>query len=57
MKGYLQPLSEDFVYSSPERPRAGSFRWVQREEPGAGGAKVRSKVRPMEVKHVIPPKH
>jgi hypothetical protein len=30
MKGYLQPLSEAFVYSSPERPAGGSFRWVPR---------------------------
>ncbi|MEJ2454506.1 MAG: hypothetical protein P8103_10150 [Candidatus Thiodiazotropha sp.] len=28
MKGYPQPLSEAFVYSSPERPVGGSFRWV-----------------------------
>jgi hypothetical protein len=29
MNGYPQPLSEAFVYSSPERPVAGSFRWVR----------------------------
>ncbi|MEJ2465044.1 MAG: hypothetical protein P8045_04985 [Candidatus Thiodiazotropha sp.] len=28
MKGYPQPLSEAFVYSSPEHPAAGSFRWI-----------------------------
>jgi hypothetical protein len=29
MKRYPQPLSEDFVYSSPERMPGGSFRWVR----------------------------
>lgn len=28
MKGYPLPLSEEFVYSSPEKPTGGSFRWV-----------------------------
>jgi hypothetical protein len=28
MKGYRLPLSEAFVYSSPEKPTSGSFRWV-----------------------------
>lgn len=28
MKGYRVPLSEAFVYSSPERPTGGSYRWV-----------------------------
>lgn len=28
MKGWRQPLSEAFVYSSPERPLRGSYRWV-----------------------------
>jgi hypothetical protein len=28
MKFYRQPLSEDFFYSSPERPTGNSFRWV-----------------------------
>ncbi|MCU7827571.1 MAG: hypothetical protein KZQ85_00745 [Candidatus Thiodiazotropha sp. (ex Myrtea sp. 'scaly one' KF741663)] len=28
MKTYRQPLSESFVYCSPERPVGGSFRWV-----------------------------
>ena len=31
MKGYPRPLSEAFVYGSPERPLAGSFRWVSQE--------------------------
>ena len=26
MKGYLQPLSEDFVYGSPECPLRGTYR-------------------------------
>lgn len=30
MKGYPLPLSEAFVYGSPERPIAGSYRWVRR---------------------------
>ncbi len=53
MKGRLQPLSEAFVYSSPERPLAGSFRWVKRKEAGAGGAKAQ----PQEVRHVPTSKH
>lgn len=28
MKGYRLPLSEDFVYGSPEKTTGGSFRWV-----------------------------
>ena len=28
MKSHRQPLSESFVYSSPERPIGGSFRWI-----------------------------
>jgi hypothetical protein len=28
MRAYRQPLSEAFVYSSPERPMRGSYRWV-----------------------------
>jgi hypothetical protein len=31
MKAYRQPLSEAFVYSSPERPMRGSYRWVARQ--------------------------
>ena len=38
MKGYPQPLSEAFVYGSPERLVPGSFRWMKR-------AKARSKGR------------
>jgi len=53
VKGYPQPLSEAFVYSSPERPQAGSFRWVKREETGSQGAKARTP----EVKHVPPRRH
>lgn len=30
MKGYREPLSEAFFNGSPERPLAGSFRWVKR---------------------------
>lgn len=26
MKGYLQPLSEEFVYGSPERLQSGCYR-------------------------------
>jgi hypothetical protein len=33
MKAYRQPLSEDFVYSSPERPVRGSYRWVTGQTP------------------------
>ena len=32
MKGYPQPLSEAFVYSSPEGPAAGSFRWIAQKK-------------------------
>lgn len=32
MKGYPQPLSEAFCYSSPESPTAGSYRWVKRAQ-------------------------
>lgn len=28
MKFYRRPLSEEFVYSSPEKPAANSYRWV-----------------------------
>jgi hypothetical protein len=28
MKFYRQPLSEEFFYSSPERPAGNSYRWV-----------------------------
>ena len=28
MKSYRLPLSEAFIYGSPERPTGGSYRWV-----------------------------
>ncbi|MES9993533.1 MAG: hypothetical protein ABW098_16405 [Candidatus Thiodiazotropha sp.] len=31
MKFYRQPLSEEFVYSSPERLTRDSYRWVCNE--------------------------
>lgn len=33
MKVWRQPLSEGFVYSSPERPLRGSYRWVALQTP------------------------
>jgi hypothetical protein len=48
MKGYLQPLSEAFVYSSPERPAIGSFRWVRRRQVGRTESRVK---RQQEVPH------
>lgn len=54
MKGYyLQPLSEVFVYGSPERPATGSFRWVGREAPSASQRRKRQQ----EVSHVGRHKH
>jgi hypothetical protein len=48
MKGYPQPLSEAFVYSSPERPASGSFRWVRQ----CKAALIRSRIkRQREVPH------
>ena len=53
MRGYLQPLSEDFVYGSPERLQGGSFRRLAQptgpsNEPGR---------RQQERSHVDKPKH
>lgn len=53
MKGYPQPLSEAFFNGSPERPVAGSFRWVKRTA-------TRSRAQasqPQEVPHAGKDKH
>ncbi|MGD8910596.1 MAG: hypothetical protein PVF13_06650 [Chromatiales bacterium] len=48
MKGYLQPLSEVFIYSSPERPSTGSFRWVRQRQVGRTRGRIK---RQQEVPH------
>jgi hypothetical protein len=35
MKFYRQPLSEEFFYSSPEKPAGNSYRWVANAPDGA----------------------
>ncbi len=53
MKGYPRPLSEVFVYGSPERPATGSFRWVGRKAAPVSKRKRRQQ----EVPHVDRHKH
>jgi hypothetical protein len=53
MRRYFQPLSEDFVYGSPERPQCGSYRSVtQPLSPSSKPAR-----RQQERAHVDKPKH
>lgn len=54
MKGYPQPLSEAFVYGSPEHPATGSFRWVPQRQ--AGHSRDRTE-RQREVPHAGRDKH
>ncbi len=53
MKGYLQPLSEDFVYGSPERPLSGTYR--RRARPS--GLSRKAEKHQQERNHVDKPKH
>lgn len=53
MKGYLQPLSEVFVYGSPERLQSGCFR--RRALPASPPQKPGK--RQQERSHVDKPKH
>ena len=43
MKGWRQPLSEAFVYSSPERPLRGSYCWVAAQTSLKSPMRLRSK--------------
>jgi hypothetical protein len=53
MKGFPQPLSEAFIYTSPERLRSDSYRWVGQGEVRAPSQRKRQKevVRGNRCKH------
>lgn len=48
MKRRLQPLSERFVYGSPEQPSPGAYRWVAADKGPAGSRSKQQR----EVPHV-----
>ena len=53
MRRYLQPLSEDFVYGSPERLLYGSYRRLAQPQ----GPSNKPGRRQQERAHVDKPKH